>query len=76
MFKNGVAGRRLIARAKGGTYKIMVHYFRANPNLLAGETHVQVVVTRHAGTPREVNERYNVTLQQANQAVEVARMKF
>ena len=25
-----------------GTYRVMVHYYRANPNLLAGETHVNV----------------------------------
>ena len=35
-----------------GTYTVIVHYFR-QPNLLGGETHVNVVVTRNAGTPQE-----------------------
>jgi hypothetical protein len=41
-----------------------VHYFN-NPNLLAGETHVGVVVTRRAGTPEVVVERRTVILEEA-----------
>jgi len=54
-----------------GTYRVMVHYFRVNPNLLAGETHVNVVVTRHAGTPQETTERHTVILKKQGEAVEV-----
>ena len=45
--------RYRIAKAQTGEYKVMVHNFNPNPNLLGGETHVQVVVTRDAGTPRK-----------------------
>ena len=45
--------RYQIAKAQPGEYRVIVHYFAANPNLLAGETHVNVVVTRNAGTPQE-----------------------
>jgi hypothetical protein len=68
--------RYRIRKARPGTYKVMVHYFSVNPNLLAGETHVQVVITRHAGTPREVSERHNVILKKHNEEIEVARVKF
>jgi uncharacterized protein YfaP (DUF2135 family) len=67
--------RYQIARARG-EYKVMVHYFRDNPNLLGGETHVNVVVTRFAGTPRETVERHTVILKQQNEAVEVCRVKY
>ena len=59
-----------------GAYRVVVHNFRANPNLLGGETHVHVVVTRYAGTEREVTERHTVVLRQADQQVEVCRVKF
>src|SRR5262249_24781437 len=42
--------RYQIGKARQGTYLIKVHYFAANRNLLAGETHVNVVIARHAGT--------------------------
>jgi len=59
-----------------GTYRVVVHNFRANPNLLGGETHVHVVVTRYAGTPRETVERSTVILKKAKEEVEVCRVKF
>ena len=68
--------RYQIPRAAPGEYRVLVHYYRMNPNLLAGETHVNVVVTRHAGTPREVVERHTVILKKPNEAVEVCRVKF
>jgi hypothetical protein len=66
--------RYRVASAAKGTYRVMVHYYRANPNLLAGETHVNVVVTRHAGTPQETTERHTVILKKAGEAVEVCRV--
>src|SRR5580658_5791848 len=33
-------------KALTGEYQIKVHYFSANPNLIGGETHVNVLVTR------------------------------
>jgi len=63
-------------RAVPGEYSIIVHYFSPNPNLLGGETHVNVVVTRHAGTPGETSERHTVILKKQNEQVEVCRVKF
>jgi hypothetical protein len=68
--------RYRIAKAKPGVYKVIVHNFAPNPNLLGGETHVHVVITRHAGTPDEVVERHNVVLKTPKEEVEVARIKF
>jgi hypothetical protein len=68
--------RYRIAKARPGVYTVLVHYFRANPNLLAGETHVNVVVTRRAGTPEETVERHTVILKDQGQAVEVCKVKF
>jgi hypothetical protein len=65
--------RYRVATAEKGTYRVLVHYFRANPNLLAGETHVNVVVARHAGTPQETVERHTVILKKQGEAVEVCR---
>jgi hypothetical protein len=59
-----------------GAYTIIVHYYRANPNLLAGETHVNVAVTRNAGTPQEATERHNVILKKHDEQAEVCKVKF
>jgi tetratricopeptide (TPR) repeat protein len=63
-------------KAVPGEYKIVVHYFRANPNLLGGETHVNVNVARNAGTPQEVVEKHTVILKTQGQEVEVCKTKF
>jgi hypothetical protein len=63
-------------KALPGEYRVIVHYFSPNPNLLGGETHVNVVVTRHAGTPQETTERHTVILKKKNEQVEVRRVKF
>ena len=63
-------------RARPGEYRVVVHYFRANPNLLGGETHVQVVITRFAGTPQETTERRTVILKKEKEHKEVCRVKF
>jgi hypothetical protein len=68
--------RYQIANARKGEYTVIVHYYGLNPNLLAGETHVNVVVTRYAGSPEEKVERYTVILKKHDQAVEVCRVKF
>jgi tetratricopeptide (TPR) repeat protein len=62
--------------AMKGKYRVLVHYFRPNPNLLAGETHVNVVVTRFAGTPREVVERHTVILKKHNEEAHVCEVEF
>jgi uncharacterized protein YfaP (DUF2135 family) len=67
--------RYQVQKALPGVYTIMVHYYRADANLLAGETHVNVLVTRHAGTPEETTERHTVLLKQANEQVEVCKVK-
>jgi tetratricopeptide (TPR) repeat protein len=68
--------RYQIAKAKPGTYVVKVHYFAANRNLLAGETHVNVVVTRHAGTPEEMVERHTVILNHQGEEIEVCKINF
>jgi hypothetical protein len=68
--------RYQIRTAKKGVYLIKVHYFSANPNLLGGETHVHVAITRNAGTPQEVVERKTVILKKKGEEVEVARIEF
>jgi hypothetical protein len=68
--------RYQVAKALPGEYTVIVHYFRANQNLLTGESHVNVVVTRHAGTPQETTERRTVILKQQNEQVEVCKVKF
>ena len=63
-------------KALTGEYRILVHYFAGNPNLLGGETHVNVVVTRFAGTPQEETERYTVILKKQGEQAEVCRVRF
>ncbi|MBY0525753.1 MAG: hypothetical protein K2R98_20275 [Gemmataceae bacterium] len=71
----GYGPERFVAqKAMAGQYTIIVHYYSANPNLLAGETNVSVTVTRNAGTDRESAERHTVILKQANEQVEVCRV--
>ena len=68
--------RYQVRQARPGVYRVLVHYFRPNPNLLGGETHVHVTVARYAGTAQEVVERHTVVLKQHNQEVEVCRVRF
>jgi hypothetical protein len=68
--------RYRIADAGRGVYTVLVHYYRANPNLLGGETHVNVTVTRYAGSPQEVTERHTVLLKRENEQAEVCKVKF
>jgi tetratricopeptide (TPR) repeat protein len=68
--------RYQMKKAVKGEFKIVVHNFRANPNLLGGETHVNVNVTRFAGTPQETVEKHTVILKTAGQEVEVCKVKF
>ena len=68
--------RYQIKDAPKGTFRILVHYYRPNANLLAGETHVNVVITRYAGTAQEVTERHTVILKKHDEAVEVTSIEF
>jgi hypothetical protein len=68
--------RYQIAKAQPGVYTVIVHYYRPNPNLLGGETHVTATVTRFAGTAQEKTERHTVILKQHNEQVEVCKVKF
>jgi hypothetical protein len=68
--------RYYVPRASRGEYTIIVHYFRANPNLLGGETHVDVTVTRHAGSPEEKVQRRTVILRRQGEQVQVCKVKF
>lgn len=68
--------RYQVKKALKGTYRVIVHYFRANPNLLAGETHVTVAITRHAGTPQEKVERRTVILKKQDEQIEVGSVEF
>ncbi len=68
--------RYRIAQAQPGVYTVIVHYFGVNRNLIGGETHVNVTVTRFAGTPQEKTERHTVILKKHNEQVEVCKIKF
>ncbi|MBN2489281.1 MAG: hypothetical protein JXQ29_00325 [Planctomycetes bacterium] len=65
-----------LPKAAPGEYAVLVHYFSTNPNLLAGETHVDVTVTRRAGTPDAETRRFQAILRQEKQAIEVCRLRF
>ena len=59
-----------------GTYVVRVKYYWANPNLIAGQTHVEVVVTRQTGTARETVQRFPVVLRKEGSTVEVCRIEL
>src|SRR5262249_48147793 len=54
--------RYVMKNAPKGEFTVLVHYYNNNPNLLAGETHVNATVTRFAGTPQETTQRHTVIL--------------
>src|SRR5262249_26236157 len=68
--------RYQVAKAVPGTYTVIVHYYSTNPNLLGGETHVQVTVARKAGSPQEEVQRHTVILKRHQEEVEVCKVKF
>jgi hypothetical protein len=68
--------RYRVAKAQKGEYQVLVHYYRANPNLLGGETHVSVTITRHAGTDKEKVERRTVILKREGEMVPVAKVRY
>ncbi len=68
--------RYSIPRAQKGEYTIIVHYFNDNPNLLGGETHVNVVLRRFAGTTGEQIGRRTIILRQKDATVTVAKVRF
>jgi hypothetical protein len=68
--------RYQVKKAMKGKYRILVNYFRNNPNLLAGETHVNVVVTQFAGTAQETTKRYTVLLRKHGEEAEVCEVEF
>lgn len=65
-----------LVKAAPGEFSILVHYYSTNPNLLAGESYVEIVVTRKAGTADAETRRYQVILSREKQAVEVCRVRF
>ncbi len=73
----GYGPERFVApKAMRGEYLIVVNYFRANPNLLGGETHVNVTVARYAGSPDEAVQRKTVILKRQSEQIAVFRVKF
>jgi hypothetical protein len=68
--------RYQIRKAPKGEFTILVHNFRRNPNLLGGETHVNVTITRFAGTDQEKVMRRTVILSRDGEMVEVAKMRY
>lgn len=61
--------------APAGEYVVLVKYYSPNRNLIAGETHVDVHVVRHAGRPDEESRRFQVILKHEKQSVEVCRIQ-
>jgi hypothetical protein len=68
--------RYRIAKAKPGDYTVVVHYYRPNPNLLNGETHVDVAISRNAGGAAEQVQRKTVILRKQNEQIEIMKVKF
>jgi len=68
--------RYRIRRAVAGEYVVLVKYYRGNPNLIAGETHVDVAVTRRGGSEKEETQRHPVILKDAGKTVEVCRFRL
>lgn len=72
----GYGPERFVAKtAMKGDYTIIVHYYSTNPNLLAGESHVSVSVTKNAGSPEEKTDRHTVILKKKDEQAEVCRVK-
>ena len=53
-----------------------VHYYGTNPNLLGGETHVTVTVTKYAGTDKQETRRYNAVLEKHDDVAEICHVEF
>jgi uncharacterized protein YfaP (DUF2135 family) len=68
--------RYQVVNAMKGTYAVIVHYYSPNRNLLGGETHVKVSVTRNAGRDNETTENHTVILKKHNEQAEVCKVKF
>ena len=68
--------RYRVSQARPGVYTVLVHYYAVNPNLLGGETHVNVTVTKFAGSPQETIQRHTVILKRHDEQVEVCKVKF
>ncbi len=68
--------RYQIRKAPPGEYVVLVKNYGTNPNLIAGETHVEVVVERLAGTDKAEKRRFQVVLNREGQAYEVCKIRF
>ncbi len=68
--------RYQVVKALKGRYRILVNYFATNQNLLAGETHVNVVVTKFAGTLHEETQRHTVVLRKQGEEAEVCEVDY
>ena len=57
-------------------FAVLVKYYAPKPNLIAGETHVEVVVERRTRTGKTEVKRYETILQEKNQIANVCRVRF
>lgn len=51
-------------------------YYRTNPNLIAGETHVEVIIERGLGQQGAKTRRFHVVLTEKGEAFEVCKLRF
>lgn len=65
-----------IRDAPRGEFVVLVKYYSPNPTLVAGETHVEVVVERFPGTPRAERRRFQVVLNEQRESHEVCRVRL
>jgi hypothetical protein len=65
-----------IRRAPKGEFRLYVHYYGENRNLLGGETHVSVTITRWAGTDKEKVERRTVILSRGGEMKLVEKLRY
>jgi hypothetical protein len=68
--------RYQVKKALPGEYTILVHYYRANANLLGGETHVSITIRQKAGSAEERVERRTVLLRKQGDQRLVGKVKF
>ena len=68
--------RYQLPNAPKGEYVVLVNYYSANANLIASETHVEIVVERLLGKAEAESKRFHVVLTQEDEAFEVCKVRF
>ncbi len=65
-----------IRKAPQGSYKVQLHFFGHNSNVLGNETHASVLIVLNAGTPQQEMFEKNVVLKGSNTRIDVTTLKL